>query len=160
MSVPANAATAITKIDPHWKALMECAATEVFSMMAGMELQAYEEMPAEIRGDQTAMVGLAGALCGMITIRCSSATATKLAGALLGVDDPSMTIDAMGELANMVAGNFKSKISQVVDHCMLSIPTVISGEAYTLQVMPPTEGFHLAFRLDDQPIWFSLVVHS
>ena len=164
MNAPVNeVASPGTKIDLHWKGLLECAAIEVFSMMAGMELKACEEQPAEVHGDQTAMVGLAGALCGMVTIRCSSATACKLAAALLAGDanaNPSILSDAMGELANMVAGNFKSKVTSLADRCLLSVPTVISGEDYTLQMMPPTEGFNIALSLDGEPVWFSLIIHG
>jgi len=35
--------------------------------------------------------------------------------------------DAVGEVCNMVAGNFKNKISGISDGCKLSVPTVITG---------------------------------
>lgn len=149
--------------DPHWKGILECAAIEVFSMMAGMNLTNFAEQPAEPQGDRTAMVGLAGALCGMITIRCSSGAAGKLAGQMLGGDaanDPAMTGDAMGELCNMVAGNFKSKITGLADHCMLSVPTVISGEHYVVQTVSPNQGFQLALSLEGDPVWFGLHIHT
>jgi chemotaxis protein CheX len=149
--------------DPHWKSILECAAIEVFSMMAGMTLTPFAEQPAEPHGDRTAMVGLAGALCGMITVRCSSAAAGKLAGQMLGGDaanDPSLTGDAMGEICNMVAGNFKSKITGLADSCMLSVPTVIWGEDYVVQTASANEGFQLALSLDGEPVWFSLHIHT
>jgi len=163
MNVPVNESPLPAKMDAHWRGILECAAIEVFSMMAGAELKPLEEQPAEVHGDQTAMVGLAGALCGMISVRCKSSTAAKLAGALLGGDvngNPAMMTDAMGELANMVAGNFKSKVSHLADRCLLSVPTVISGDDYTLQMMPSTEGFNLALSMDGEPVWFSLVIHG
>jgi chemotaxis protein CheX len=149
--------------DPHWKNILECAAIEVFSMMAGMNLTALAEQPAEPHGDRTAMVGLAGALCGMITIRCSAKAAGKLAEQMLGGDaanDPSLTGDAMGELCNMVAGNFKSKISGLADGCMLSVPTVIWGEDYVVQTASASEGFQLALSLEGDPVWFTLHIHT
>jgi chemotaxis protein CheX len=163
MSLPTSRAEQISKLDPHWKSLLECAAREVFSMMAGVELADFAEVPQEPQGEQTAMVGLAGALCGMITIRCTSTTAGKLAGHMLGEEaatNPSMISDAMGELCNMVAGNFKSKITQLADHCMLSVPTVICGEDYVLQTPPPNEGFQAALSFDGEPVWFSLIMQG
>ena len=71
MSLPTSRAEQIAKPDTHWKSLLECAAREVFSMMAGVELTDFAEAPLESKGELTAMVGLAGALCGMITIRCT-----------------------------------------------------------------------------------------
>lgn len=148
---------------PHWKGILECSAMEVFGMMAGVELKNFPEEPKEPHGEQTAMVGLAGALCGMITVRCASAAAGKVAEKMLGGDassNPSMTGDAMGELCNMVAGNFKSKITNLADHCMLSVPTVIWGEDYVMTTTQPNEGFQVALSLDGEPIWFSLILHT
>jgi len=151
-----------TQLDPHWKGILECAAIEVFNMMAGTELTLMTEAPEHQEGPQTAMVGLAGALCGMITIRCQQETAVTLATRMLGDDaksNPSMVGDALGELCNMVAGNFKSKISGLADHCMLSVPTVIWGEDYVMQMVQPNSGLQTALSCEGQPIWFSLVIH-
>ncbi|HET7108453.1 MAG TPA: chemotaxis protein CheX [Candidatus Acidoferrum sp.] len=151
------------QLDPHWKGILECAAIEVFGMMANAELGALAEQPEQPHGEQTAMVGLAGALCGMITIRCSKEIAIQLATQMMGEDaksNPSMVGDALGELCNMVAGNFKSKITSLADHCMLSVPTVIWGEDYVMQTVQPHSGFQFALACDGLPVWFSLVTHN
>jgi chemotaxis protein CheX len=151
-----------TQLDPHWKGILECAAIEVFGMMANMELSVPAEQPEQPRGEQTAMVGLAGALCGMITIRCGKETAIKLATQMLGEDaksNRSMVGDALGELCNMVAGNFKSKITSLADHCMMSVPTVIWGEDYVMQTVQANSGFQFALECKGSPVWFSLVTH-
>jgi len=152
-----------SQIDAHWKGILECAAIEVFAMMASTELRAMAEQPDHPGGEQTAMVGLAGALCGMITIRCKPETAVKLATQMLGEDarsNPSMVGDALGELCNMVAGNFKSKITGLADHCMLSVPTVIWGEDYVMQTVQPNSGLQFALACDGLPVWFALVTHG
>jgi len=149
--------------DPHWTGILECSAVEVFGIMLGVELAAFSGSADEHRGEQTAMVGLAGALCGMVTIRCSSTTAGRLASLMLGDDaasNPSMTGDALGELCNMVAGNFKSKVSTLADHCMLSMPTVIWGEHYVMQTVQSHELFEVVLSFDGEPVWFSIVIHT
>jgi len=151
------------QLDPHWKGILECAAIEVFGMMANTKLSVVAEQPEKPHGEQTAMVGLAGALCGMITIRCNKETAQNLAAQMLGENaksDPSMVGDALGELCNMVAGNFKSKITSLADHCMLSVPTVIWGEDYVMQTVQPNSGFQVALECEGSPVWLSLVTHS
>jgi chemotaxis protein CheX len=148
--------------EPHWKNILELAAIEVFSMMVGIELTPFAEPPTEPQGEQTAMVGLAGALCGMVTVRCDSPTAAKLADLMLGgeaASNSSMTADAVGEICNMVAGNFKTKVSNLADHCMLSVPTVIWGEDYVMQTAQPHEGFQVVLSCEGNPIWISLVIH-
>ena len=109
------------------------------------------------------MVGMAGALCGMTTIRCSSATAIRLATKMAGDEaakDPNIVSDAMGELCNMVAGNFKAKITSLADHCMLSVPTVISGDNYVMQAVEPSEILQVALNFEASPIHISLITQS
>lgn len=154
---------AVVPFDPSWKTIMECAALEVFEMMANVRL-ALNPAPAEApTGGQTAMVGMAGALCGMTTIRCTRATAVKLAALMLGEEansNPASARDALGELCNMVAGNFKSKITGLADACMLSVPTVIAGEDYSMDTAEPAEGVTIPLVYEGENIWVSLVTHS
>lgn len=152
-----------THVESNWKTILECAALEVFEMMAGARLEPNPQPPEKPTGSQTAIVGMAGALCGMTTIRCSTAVATKLASLMLGQDaasNPSTIHDALGELCNMVAGNFKSKISNLADHCMLSVPTVITGEDYSVDTVEPNEGITVPLLFNAEPIWVSLIVQT
>jgi chemotaxis protein CheX len=158
-------------LDPNWKSVLDCAAVEVFEMMAGTRLTPFvppavepgAEPAPERQGGLTAMVGMAGVLCGMTTIRCSSDTAIRLASKMAGDEaakDPNIVSDAMGELCNMVAGNFKAKITCLADHCMLSVPTVISGDSYVMQAAEPSEVLLLALNFDGSPIHISLITRS
>jgi chemotaxis protein CheX len=149
--------------DSNWRALLECAALEVFEMMASARLKTNPSSAEEPHGEYTAMVGLAGALCGMITLRCASPTAAKFASLMLGGDassNSSTTRDALGELCNMIAGNFKAKVSNLADHCMLSVPTVVSGEDYSMSPLEPSDGITLGLTFDSEPLWVSLIAHS
>jgi chemotaxis protein CheX len=153
----------IARLDPNWKNILECAAIEVFEMMAGSRLSPHPNPPAEPAGELTAMVGLAGGLCGLTTIQCTSGTAAKLASRMLGEDAPSNSstmADAMGELCNMVAGNFEAQIVTLSDHCLLSVPTVIRGENYVMQTAQPHESYQVALMFEDSPIWVSLIIQS
>jgi chemotaxis protein CheX len=145
--------------DAQWKHVLEAAAVEVFQMMVGAQLTPIENPEGVPAGQQTAMVGMAGALCGMTTVRCTTVSAGKFASLMLGGDDPGMIGDAMGELCNMVAGNFKSKIANLADHCVLSVPTVISGDDYTMHSSEPSGGVTLAFQFEGAVVWVSLTTH-
>ena len=83
------------------------------------------------------MIGLAGALCGVLTVRCSAKTAGEIAKKMLGdtATSPEEVGDALGEMCNMVAGNFKNKLAGTDERCMLSVPTVISGGEYSVHSM-------------------------
>ena len=163
MSPMPTTSQATVKFNASWKAIMECAALEVFELMAGVRLEVNPSCTDEPRGEHTAMVGLAGALCGMTTLRCSQASAVKFASLMLGEDaasNPATARDALGELCNMIAGNFKSKISTLADRCMLSVPTVITGGNYSMETVDPSEGVTVVLTFESQPIWVSLITHG
>jgi hypothetical protein len=60
----------------------------------------------------------------------------------------------------LIARNFKPKISNLADHCVLSVPTVISGESYSLETAEPTEGIVVALTFEGPPLWVSLIIHA
>ncbi len=149
--------------DSSWGMLLEVGAKEVFQIMLQNELKNLpnaEELP--VSGDVTAMVGLAGALCGVMTIRCESRTAERIAGRMLGSVgpvSPNDVPDAIAEVCNMVAGNFKAKISQLAENCLLSVPTVIRGNDYEMVTVGDGEHITVGLTYDSAPIWFCLAIH-
>jgi chemotaxis protein CheX len=150
--------------DSSWALLLEVGAKEVFQIMLQSELKNLphaEDQP--VSGDVTAMIGLAGALCGVMTIRCDSRTAEKMAGRMLGSVgpvNPNDMPDAIAEICNMVAGNFKSKINQLAENCLLSVPTVIRGHDYEMVTVADGEHILIGLSYDSAPVWFCLAVHS
>lgn len=109
------------------------------------------------------MVGMAGVLCGMTTIHCSTDTAIRLASKMAGTEaakDSNIVNDAMGELCNMVAGNFKPKFTSLADHSMLSVSTVITGENYALQSAEPSESLQVSLLFESSPIQISPITRS
>jgi chemotaxis protein CheX len=145
-----------------WLPVLQLAAEEVFELMLACPLQVPAEPPAEETLDITAMVGLAGQLCGILSFRCSTKSAGRMASRMLGIDaekvGPEMW-DAVGEICNMVAGNFKNKISGLGDGCMLSVPTVITGAEYTLHAVV-NEEMHTVLLFEGDPVVISLEVHG
>ena len=106
---------------------------------------------------------MVGVLCGITTIHWSTDTAIRLASKMAGDEaakDPNIVSDALGELCNMVAGNFKAKISSLADHCMLSVSTVITGENYALRSAEPSESLQVSLLFESSPIDISLITQS
>lgn len=97
-----------------WLPTLQLAMQEVFELMLACPLQVPQEPPTEEGLDITSMVGLAGQLCGILSVRCSSKSAARMASRMLGIDADKAgpeRWDAVGEICNMVAGNFKNKIA-------------------------------------------------
>jgi chemotaxis protein CheX len=145
-----------------WTPLLEVAVQEVFEIMLGSKITAVES-PTSEESDITAMVGLAGQLCGVMSIRCNHKTAGLMASKMLGMEvekaSPELC-DAFGEVCNMVAGNFKNKVSGLGDGCMLSCPTVITGSDYNLRSLTDSEAVTARFTFENMPLMVSLEIHS
>jgi chemotaxis protein CheX len=145
-----------------WTPLLELAAREVFEVMLGCQL-AVSATEEEVRLDTTSMVGLAGQLCGLLSLRCDGKSAALMASKMLGVEPdkvgPEMS-DALGEVSNMVAGNFKNKISGLSEGCVLSVPTVITGTDYRLHSQADSLGVEVRLLFEGMPIIISLQIRS
>jgi CheY-specific phosphatase CheX len=96
--------------EENWQPVLELAVEEVFEIMLGCRVKPVAKSEHPTSRDFTAMVGLAGALCGILTICCSSITAHQLAKTMLGAaaESEGQVGDALGEICNMVTGNFES----------------------------------------------------
>jgi chemotaxis protein CheX len=145
-----------------WLPFLEFATREVFEMMLGCQLTKPETTPV-VRFNVTAVVGLAGKLSGVIGVRCQEKAAALMASRMLGVELDKVGAeisDALGEVCNMVAGNFKNKISGLGDGCMLSPPSVITGEDYTVHTRPPMPTLEVSLLFETMPLLITLHVHS
>ena len=158
----ATAMSATHDSHENWMPLMEVAAKEVFELMLSCQLtspDAVDDSPMAV----TAMVGLAGQLCGVLSFCCSEKAATLMTSKMLGVDlekaGPELS-DALGEICNMVAGNFKNKIAGLGDGCMLSPPTVITGSDYGMHSLADSPGLEIRLLFEGMPIKVTLQIHS
>jgi len=146
-----------------WELQLCAGAQQVFEMMVGTKLvRCYDESP-KVAAEFTAMVGMAGALCGVFTIRCSQYAASAIASKMLGIpieEASDQKCDAMGEVCNMVAGSFKSMLPGGGENCMLSVPTVITGADYQLRALADGQTIELRMQFDDELLWFSLKLHD
>jgi chemotaxis protein CheX len=162
MSSPKPMPASNQDVSESWLPLLELAVREVFEIMLGCRLEPLVNLdptPLEF----TAMVGLAGQLCGVVTLRSTAKAAVLMASRMLGVDPKEadhQTWDATGEVTNMIAGNFKSKITGLGDKCMLSVPTVITGADYTFHSLADAGPLEVMFLFEGSPILVSLEVHS
>jgi chemotaxis protein CheX len=146
-----------------WPGVLGRAAHEVFAVMLGSQLAAAPDSFAGEEIDVTAMVGLAGQICGVVTVRCTAQAAALMASNMLGVDAKTLEpeiCDAVGELCNMIAGDFKHKLADMAEDCMLSVPTVISGADYSLRALADSDHIEINLRYEGHPLIVSLQVHT
>ena len=146
-----------------WRDVLEKAACEVFEIMVGTSLGRVTEDSPPVNADFTAMVGIAGSLCGVLSLRTSSQSASRMAAKMLGIEEDEVgenVQDAFGETCNMIAGSFKSRIPGIADSCALSVPTVISVKDYALYSLADGERFEVIFSFEGKPFSVTLDLHG
>ena len=154
-----------TPSHPHkdWIPLLELATREVFELMLGCQLVKPTTPMTEASVNITGMVGLAGALSGVLSIGCDDKAAALMASKMLGIELDKVgpeVADALGEVCNMAAGNFKNKIAGLSDGCMLSPPSVITGNDYNIHSVTETPYLEVGLLFENMPLLVCLQIHS
>ncbi|MBI3474313.1 MAG: chemotaxis protein CheX [Acidobacteria bacterium] len=147
----------------EWIPLLDTSVREVFELMLSSHLTTPAAGSDADDLDTTAMVGLAGQLCGVLSVRCdrkaAALTTSKMLGVPLDKVGPEIS-DALGEICNMVAGNFKNKITGLSQGCMLSPPTVITGTDYSMTSLTDSPALEVRLAFESMPIVVSLEIHA
>ncbi len=130
------------------------ATREIFSSMIMLEVTAKE---ATTRTDPSfaksisGMVGLAGSVKGNLSIHMPELVATSVTTAFLGMEVESIdddVCDAIGELANMLAGAVKTAIDPSGSEIKLSMPSTVFGDAYNIDCVKSCVSVLIPFDLD------------
>ena len=135
-------------------AILDQSVEEVLGLMLGVPVSV---APSTSVADHetrtlTAVIGLAGALSGAYTVLVSAEAAMQMTACMAGMEVTTVdetVIDGLGEITNMLAGAWKSKISCLNAACLLSVPTVVTGTQY--EVHKRTSAFRLtrSYRFND-----------
>ncbi len=135
-----------------------CRATmDVFGTMLGVDAVAgarfNETQPAHPSHGLVSLIGMAGAWVGTGGISCSAELACKLSSRFLMTEYESVNddvLDAMGELTNMIIGNFKNEVEVHVGTLGLSIPTVIFGRNFVARSAAENDWIAVPFECEGE----------
>lgn len=111
------------------------ATLEVFASMIFIDIEpqaATDESVAAFSPNITSLIGLAGDLKGILAIHCPENEALAITGAMLGMEVEELgedAKDAIGEIANMVAGGLKESLAGEEKKIELAIPTTVIGQS-------------------------------
>ena len=160
MSVDTSAV--VRSHEENWEPILALAVEEVLEIMMGCRVKPAPKSEYKTSREFTAMIGLAGSLCGVLTVGCDAETARQLAKCMLGdiVSSEHQVSDALGEICNMVAGNFKNKLTGLDGRCLLSIPTVISGGEYQFRSLAAGEPLDVCMLFEGAPVSVRLELHG
>jgi chemotaxis protein CheX len=136
---------------------------EVFGTMLGvqcrrdpLDLTLGEDVSAE---SVTAVVGFGGILSGACVFRCGAPAACHIATRLAGQEFDSLeeiVKDAIGEICNMLAGSWKTRVPALAANCGLSVPAVITGRDYRLHVQAPE--FRISHTYSFEGVRFEMTI--
>jgi chemotaxis protein CheX len=129
---------------------------DVFKVMLECELTRGE---LSVKQDSCAshevsgVIGMSGEAAGTVVVSLSREMALQVAGALLGEMPESVdadVVDAIGEIANMVAGGAKSRLDGL--ELSIGLPTVICGENHTVNFPSNATPIIIPFSSDWGPL--------
>ena len=115
-------------------ATLVASAEEVFATMVFSPLAAGTQTAngvLTVPWNVMAVVAFAGAHSGSVAFYCTEETAPTITGAMAGLppaDVQGEMTDAIGEITNMIAGTFRTKMADPGTPWAISVPTVIVGD--------------------------------
>lgn len=136
---------------------------DVFSTMLMVELEAEEgagqEKPA-IQSNITSMIGLGGGIKGLLAVHCPLSVATAITSTFLGMDVEEIdddVKDAIGEIANMIAGNLKISFAAVDVKVELAIPTSVVGDSFYVSGNGDSIRLAVPLIMEGKTFWVELM---
>ena len=113
--------------------------------------------------DISGVVGLTGQVQGLVVLSFREAPALEVVGRFLGepvskVDD--QVLDAVGELANIVAGGAKKALVDAEYDLKISIPSVIRGRDHKIWKPTSIPCFEIPFEIGSGPFAVELCLKS
>jgi len=128
------------------EATLEVFATMIFiEIIPGVPMRGKDDA---IDSNLTSMIGLAGDFKGILSVHCPERAAKGITGAMLGMDVEEMdddVKDAIGEIANMVAGSLKTALASEGVTTELAIPATIIGKSIRTIGMAGASRFIIPF---------------
>jgi chemotaxis protein CheX len=140
------------------------ATVEVFGTMLGCRIDGGEPVVGEPppRTNVVSTVGFAGSNSGLVTLGCSSDAAREITAALLGLDPGEVDdelADAIGEMTNMIAGQFRNRMSG--DHgWALTTPFSTIGSDFTTVYAAGTRRVVCPFSMGRHSLFVELVLQA
>ncbi len=136
---------------------------DVFATMLMVDLECaevFENTKCNIQSNLTSMIGLGGGIRGLLAVHCPASVAKAITGAFLDMEVEELNDDvkdAIGEIANMVAGNLKVSYTKLDIDVELAIPTSIVGESFYVSGVVGSTKIVVPFKMGGDTFWVELM---
>lgn len=145
--------------------LLKAAVVEVFGTMIGLQVQLDPPQAPVLNPGATiaGAVGFIGQVTGVVYIYAPVELAVRLTEKLipqsaLEPEQNELVNDSMGELANMIVGHLKSRLSDRGLACALTIPSIVRGTNFQIEVVSSTIRRVSSYRLLDHQFVVELML--
>ncbi|MGL1935660.1 MAG: chemotaxis protein CheX [Fibrobacterales bacterium] len=149
----------VEHINPFIKATIES-----FSTMIGIKIvpgKIILKDKAQTGHDISGIIGLSGGARGAISLSFPKAAALEIVSKFIGEEmtalDDDVT-DAIGELANIIAGYAKKDLTQF--NIQISLPSVITGEGHSVSDSKDVQSMIIPFTFDSHTFDLGVALKS
>lgn len=139
---------------------------KAFQTMLSLKLETVNRSSVpEVVGEHIlGTIGFSGKAVGRVFLRMSKPSARRIAGTILGVDpsslnDLSEVNDVIGELLNIMTGNFKSNLCDAGLDCRLETPEVKATPDLQTPTIPGGGLERMAFKSGDIVLFVDVTVN-
>jgi chemotaxis protein CheX len=139
------------------------ATLQTLEVMAGMRPtrgSPFAKADCVAKGDISGVIGLAGDdTVGSVAITFPEGLAKRIYASMVGEEAPSLTAevkDAVGEVANMIAGGAKAVLAQGGHSFRIAIPAIVVGSNHTIDHKGGLPCLVVPFQLEKQTFWLEV----
>jgi chemotaxis protein CheX len=142
------------------------ATQEIFSSMVMMGTTAgtpFERPDGPHNDGVSGVISLEGEYIGLMAIHLPRQSALDVSGSFLDLELEEIdedVCDAVGELANMLAGNLKAALDPGGSDIQLSMPSTVYGDEYVVDRLPGALNITIPFYLDDGDFFVELQLQN
>jgi len=138
------------------------ATTDVFETMTFRQLKAGEIFwghATRPKSQIVGTVGFAGSSTGLVAFHASLPAARDFTSAMLGIEvDEEGLPDAVGEITNMIAGAFRTRMAAFQDAWAISVPTVTVGSDFYIKPISTGDRVIVRFTMDAHELFVELII--
>jgi len=135
------------------KGFITNAVSDVFDTMLSMEVETVAANQSENQNGShiVGTVSFAGVVMGNLNMHINNEFAREMTAAMLGmetdeIDGDEEVHDVIGEVCNMIGGDLKSRLCDSNLTCELSIPSITSGNEFSIESRGWDRSESYAFR--------------
>jgi chemotaxis protein CheX len=113
------------------------------------------------RSNVVGTIAFAGVRSGIVAFYSTTKTAHAIAGAMLGIPPEQVNgemPDAIGEITNMIAGAFRTKMARTGPPWAISVPTVTVGSDLYTKYVSDVRRVLCPFTFEDGEVFVELIL--